>query len=203
MKVALLGATGNVGGSLLEEALNRGHQVTAIARHASALAPRPGLRTADLDIADSAAVAEVLRGHDAVISSIRFLHASAASVLTPVQASGVRRLLVVGGAGSLLLGDGSRLVDSPSFPEVARGEALAGCEFLEALKRLHEISWTFICPSALFVRGERTGRYRLGLDSLLIGENGKSWVSMEDYAIALLDELERGRHPAQRITVGY
>ena len=86
MKVALLGATGNVGGSLLEEALNRGHQVTAIARHASALAPRPGLRTADLDIADSAAVAKVLRGHDAVISSIRFLHASAASVLTPVQA---------------------------------------------------------------------------------------------------------------------
>jgi hypothetical protein len=203
MKVALMGATGNVGGCLLEEALNRGHQVTALARNASALAPRAGLRTADLDIADSAAVAEVLRGHDAVISSVRFLQASAERVLKPVQASGVRRLLVVGGAGSLLLGDGSRLVDSPNFPPVARAEALAGCEFLEALPRQHEISWTFICPSALFARGERTGRYRLGLDRMLADENGKSWISMEDYAIALLDELERGRHPAQRITVGY
>ncbi|MNF29921.1 hypothetical protein SAMN05216201_10539 [Pseudomonas linyingensis] len=203
MKVALIGATGNVGGVLLEEALGRGHQVTAIARHAAALAPRPGLTVAELDVADMASLSEVLRGHDAVISSVRFLQLSAATLLAPVRASGVGRLLVVGGAGSLQLPDGSRLVDSPSFPAVARAEALAGCEFLAALASQSELSWTFIAPSAQFARGERTGRYRLGLDRLLVDEQGKSWISVEDFAIALLDELQRGRHPSQRITVGY
>ncbi|MNE34746.1 hypothetical protein D3C80_1284810 [compost metagenome] len=109
----------------------------------------------------------------------------------------------MGGAGSLQLPDGSRLVDSPSFPAVARAEALAGCEFLAALASQSELSWTFIAPSAQFARGERTGRYRLGLDRLLVDEQGKSWISVEDFAIALLDELQRGRHPSQRITVGY
>jgi len=203
MKIALIGATGNVGGCLLDEALNRGHQVTAITRHASTLVSRPGLETAELDVADTAALTEVLRGQDAVISSVRFLQASAETILEPVLASGVKRLMVVGGAGSLRLGDGSRLVDSPKFPEAARAEALAGGEFLEALRQEREINWTFISPSALFARGERTGRYRQGQDHLLLDEQGKSWISIEDYAIAMLDELQSGQHPSQRITVGY
>jgi len=203
MKIALIGATGNVGACLLDEALGRDHQVTAISRHASGLAPRPGLETVELDIADTAALADTLRGHDAVISSVRFLQASVEAILDAVLASGVKRLLVVGGAGSLLLNDGSLLVDSPQFPAAARDEALAGCEFLKALGRRSEINWTFISPSALFARGERTGQYRQGHDHLLVDEQGKSWISIEDYAIAMLDELENGQHPSQRITFGY
>ena len=113
------------------------------------------------------------------------------------------RLLVVGGAGSLEIAPGKALVDTPEFPAAYKAEALAGRAFLEALRAEKVLDWTFISPSALFEPGERTGSYRIGGNQLLADANGKSWVSMEDYAIAMADEIEKPAHPRQRFTVGY
>jgi putative NADH-flavin reductase len=203
MKIALIGATGNVGSRLLQEALQRGHQVSAIARKASTLPARSNLVTLDIDVHDSAALTSVLRGHDAVISSARFLSVSAADVLGPLRQAAVKRLLVVGGAGSLEIAPGAALVDTPQFPAEYKAEASAGRDFLNVLRQQDDIDWTFLSPSALFVPGQRTGVFRLGQEQLLSDAEGKSWISMEDYAIALLDELEQPQHVRRRFTVGY
>jgi len=203
MKIALIGATGNVGSRLLDEALRRNHQVTAIARKASSLTPRAGLVTHDIDLHDSAALASVLQGHDAVISSARFAGIPAAAIVTPVKQAGVPRLLVVGGAGSLEVAPGVALIDTPQFPAEYKEEAGAGRDFLLELRKEQELAWTFLSPSAMFVPGERTGVFRLGQDQLLSSADGKSWISMEDFAIALLDELEQPQHVRSRFTVGY
>ena len=120
-----------------------------------------------------------------------------------VKWAGVKRLLVVGGAGSLEVAPGVQLVDTPDFPEAYKPEALAGRDFLNVLRDERELDWTFPSPSALFVPGERSGQFRLGTDGLLVGANGESKISMEDYPIALVDELENPRHSRQRFTVGY
>ena len=120
-----------------------------------------------------------------------------------VKKAGVKRLLVVGGAGSLEVSPGVQLVDTPDFPEAYKPEALAGRDFLNVLRGERELDWTFLSPSALFVPGERTGKFRLGTDRLLVDAKGESKISMEDYAIALVDELETPRHSRQRFTVGY
>jgi putative NADH-flavin reductase len=203
MKIALIGATGNVGSRLLEEALQRGHQVSAIARKASALPARNHLVSHDIDVHNGAALASVLRGHDAVISSARFLSVSAADVLGPLRQADVKRLLVVGGAGSLEVAPGAALVDTPQFPAEYKAEASAGRDFLNVLRQQQDLDWSFLSPSALFVPGQRTGVFRLGQDQLLSSAEGKSWISMEDYAIALLDELEQPQHVRRRFTVGY
>jgi uncharacterized protein len=115
----------------------------------------------------------------------------------------IKWLLVVGGAGSLEVAPGVQLVDTPDFPEAYKPEALAGRDFLNVLRGEQELDWTFLSPSALFVPGERTGKFRLGTERLLVGSGGESRISMEDYAIALVDELETPRHSRQRFTVGY
>lgn len=202
MKIAILGANGNVGARLVAEALRRGHQVTAVARRADNQADTAQLTHIAADIKDPSLAAR-LRGHDAIISSIHFTQASSDDLLALVRASGVKRYLVVGGAGSLEVAPGKLLVDGADFPAIYLDEARAGKNFLDVLRGVNDLDWTFLSPSALFVAGERTGKFRLGADTLLVGADGKSWVSFEDYAIAMLDEIEKPAHIRQRFTVGY
>lgn len=200
--VALIGASGNVGQRLLKELSSRGHSVTAIARHPENVPDLTGVNAQFGDIYDTAAMVSLLKGHDVVVSSVGFVNSDANSLIDLVRQAGVKRYLVVGGAGSLLLESGERVIDQPDFPEEYRAEASAGAVFLDEIKKVSDIDWTFISPSALFIPGERTGQFRLAKDQLLVNENGSS-ISFEDFAIALVDELEQPAHIQQRFTVGY
>ena len=202
-KIAIIGATGRAGSQLLEEALRRGHSVVAIARDPGSLQGRDGVTVKALDAKDSAALQAAVAGCDAVLSAAHFSTLEPGAIIEPVKRSGVKRLLVVGGAGSLLLPSGHRVIDSPEFPEAYKAEASAGVRFLDTLRREPTLDWTFLSPSAEFVEGERSGHYTLGKDHLLIGADGKSWITFADYAIAMLDELEKPAHSRARFTVGY
>lgn len=203
MKLIVIGATGSVGSRIVDEALARGHEVTAVARRTGRLSLRPGLTVASSDIALPQSLAQHIRGHDAVISSVRFVNFELGDLLESIHLAGNPRLLLVGGAGSLKVADGTLLVDTPAFPEVAKAEARAGLDKLRALHEENTVSWTFLSPSAVFTPGERTGKYRTGRDQLLVGEDGRSRISQEDYAVAMLDEIESPQHQGQRFTVGY
>lgn len=202
MKIALIGASGNAGSRILKELSDRGHAVTAIARTPDRIAALPGVTAVAGDLDQPDALTETLRGHDAVISSVHFAATDAARLIDVVRASGVTRYLVVGGAASLEVAPGQRLLDQPDFPEAYKVEATAGAAFLDRLRSVEDLDWTFLSPSAMFVPGERTGRFRLGTDQLLSNVQGSS-ISFEDYAIALADEIEQPRHIRQRFTVGY
>jgi putative NADH-flavin reductase len=202
-KIAIIGATGRAGSQLLEEALRRGHSVTAIARDTSKIGQRAGVVTRDVDALDASALQAAIAGHDVVISAAHFATLPANAVVGPVKKAGVKRLLVVGGAGSLLLPDGTRVIDSEGFPEAYKAEASAGAAFLGKLREEKDLDWTFLSPSAEFVEGERTGTLRLGQDDLLVSSEGRSWITFADYAIAMLDEVETPKHVRQRFTVGY
>lgn len=202
-KIAIIGATGRAGSQLLEEALRRGHSVTAIARNTARIGERAGVVSKPLDVLDSEALIEAITGHDVVISAAHFSAVPADKVIAPVKAAGVKRLLVVGGAGSLLLPDNSRVIDSDDFPEEYLAEATAGALFLDVLRNEPELDWTFLSPSAEFVETERTGRFRVGKDHLLFDDAGRSWISFADYAIALIDEVETPQFSRARFTVGY
>jgi len=202
-KIAIIGATGRAGSQLLEEALRRGHQVTAVARHATSLPARAGLTTRDVDVLDASALPQALAGHDAVFSAARFSGIPAGAVIEAVKKAGVPRLLVVGGAASLFVAPGQRLFDAPSFPAAYKAEAAAGAAYLETLRQEKDLDWTFLSPSAMFDGNERTGTFRLGHDDLLVGADGSSRISFPDFAIAFIDELERPAHSRQRFTVGY
>lgn len=203
MKIAIIGATGNAGSRITAELLDRGHAVTGIARHPERLAGRTGLTLVKGDADDPQALASLLAGHDAVISSIHFLGSDPEKLIAAVKASGVPRYVVVGGAGSLEVAPGVPLVTTPQFPPQYKAEAEKGAAFLARLRKDKELNWTFLSPSALFVAGERTGKFRLGTDQLLVGDDGKSWISFEDYAVALADEIDRPAHERGRFTVGY
>jgi putative NADH-flavin reductase len=138
-----------------------------------------------------------------VISSVRFRNFDPQTLLTAVKASGVKRLIMVGGAGSLEARPGVQLVDTPDFPAAAKPEALAGRNALNLLRAEAALDWTFFSPSAVIAPGERTGKFRLGKDEVLTGPDGKSRISIPDYAIALVDEFEHPGHIRQRFTVGY
>lgn len=202
MKIALIGASGNVGSRLLKEFSDRGHAITAIARQPERITGLPGATPIAGDASAPDALAETLRGHDAVVSALPFAPTDARALIDAVRASGVTRLLVVGGAGSLEVAPGQRLIDQPGFPAEYKAEASAGVAFLDALRQADDLEWTFLSPSAMFVAGERTGVFRLGTDTLLSNEQGSS-ISYEDYAIALADEIAQPRHIRQRFTVGY
>ena len=202
-KIAIIGATGRAGSQLLEEALRRGHTVTAIARNTGAIAARPGLTVKQADALDAHALQQAISGNDVVISAAHFATLPASAVIGPVKKAGVKRLLVVGGAGSLLLPGGGRVIDSEGFPAEYKAEASAGAEFLETLRQEQELDWTFLSPSALFDGTERTGKFRLGQDDLLVSSEGTSSISFADYAIAMIDEVETPKHSRQRFTVGY
>ena len=203
MKIALIGATGNVGTRLISELRRRRHQVTAIARHPEKLDRQDGVNPAVGDVQNENALAAVLAGHDVAIHSVKFLSTDPAKVIAATKAAKVPRLLVVGGAGSLEVAPGLTLVNSPDFPPEYKPETLAGVTFLDVLRQEDENDWTFLSPSYLFAPGERTGKFRLGKDELLVGADGQSRISTEDFAIALVDELERPKHSRERFTVGY
>jgi len=203
MKIALIGSTGNVGSRVAAEALSRGHAVTGISRHPEKQSAKPGLTAARGDAADAAGLPAVLAGHDVVVSSTRFAGSDARALVVAVKKAGVKRLLVVGGAGSLEAAPGVALIDAPEFPAAYKPEAAAGRDFLHALRGERELDWTFLSPSAFFGPGERTGKFRVGGDALLVGADGRSRISIEDYALALVDELETPRHSRRRFTVGY
>ena len=202
-KIAIIGATGRAGSQLLEEALRRGHTVTAIARNTDKLAVRPGVTVKQADALDAEALQQAISGSDVVISAAHFSTLPASAVIGPVKKAGVKRLLVVGGAGSLLLPGGGRVIDSEGFPAEYKAEASAGADFLETLRQEKELDWTFLSPSALFDGTERTGNFRLGKDDLLVSSDGTSSISFADFAIAMLDEVENPKHSRQRFTVGY
>ena len=203
MKVALIGASGKIGSQILSELRGRGHSVSAIARHPEKIATGTGVTAVRADVADANALAAALRGHDAVISAVRFRNFDPQTLLGAIKTSGVKRLIMVGGAGSLEAKPGVALVDTPDFPEAAKPEATAGRDALKVLRTKRSLDWTFLSPSAVIAPGERTGKFRLGKDAVLIGADGKSRISIPDYAIALVDELEDPRHVRQRFTVGY
>ncbi|MDM0013832.1 NAD(P)-dependent oxidoreductase [Variovorax sp. J22P168] len=202
--IAILGITGRAGSRIAAELLNRGHTVTGISRHVGDAPQRAGLTLQSADATSVEALVPLLRGHDAVISATRFAGGSdAATLVAAATQAGVPRLLVVGGAGSLEVAPGHALVDTPQFPEAYKAEAQAGAAFLRDLRTEKTLDWTFLSPSALFEPGERTGSFRLGSDALLSDAAGKSRISMEDYAIALADEIEAPKHSRGRFTVGY
>ncbi|KJF73989.1 putative NADH-flavin reductase [Agrobacterium tumefaciens] len=201
-KIALIGASGNAGSRILKELSDRGHKVTAIARSPEKIASLPNVVAKQGDVFDQAGLSELLKGHDAVISAVHFTASDPVTLIEAVRASGVPRYLVVGGAGSLEIAPGQRVVDLPDFPAAYKAEATKGAEFLDRLRGEKQLDWTFLSPSAEFVPGERTGKFRLGKDGLLSNTEG-SRISFEDYAIALVDEIEKPQHSRQRFTVGY
>jgi uncharacterized protein len=202
MKVALIGATGMIGSRILAELDRRGHAVAAIVRNPEKVPAAPNVVARKGDVFDEPGLAELLKGHDAAISAVHFTASDPAKLIAAVKASGVKRYLVVGGAGSLEVAPGKKLIDTPEFPPQYKAEAAAGGAFLDLLKQEKELDWTFLSPSALFVDGPRTGKFRLGTDQLLANDKGSS-ISFEDYAIAMSDEVEKPAHSRRRFTAGY
>jgi uncharacterized protein len=213
MKIALIGATGFVGSKILAEALSRNHQVTAIVQHPEKLAPHPELNALKVDATDPGQVESAVRGHDAVISAfnpgwtnpdIFKLHVQGSKAIQEgVRRSGVRRLLVVGGAGSLEVAPGVQLVDTPTFPAKFKQGALGAREALTLLRAEKDLDWTLISPPAFLEPGTRTGKYRAGSDQLLMDGQVPAKISVEDLAVAILDEIERPKHLRKRFTVAY
>ncbi len=203
MKIAVIGASGNAGSRITAELAGRGHAVTAIARNPDKIAKLANVTAVKGDVLDQAGLARLIAGQDVAISSVHFVASDPVRLIGAVSDSKVGRYLVVGGAGSLEVAPGVRLVTTPGFPVAYKAEAEKGAKFLDLLRAEKELNWTFLSPSALFTAGERTGRFRLGTDRLLTAEDGKSWISFEDFAVALADEIERPAHIRQRFTVGY
>ncbi|MCC6202380.1 MAG: NAD(P)-dependent oxidoreductase [Gammaproteobacteria bacterium] len=204
MNIALIGASGKIGRCIGAELLQRGHQVTGIARHPERIVPRPGLKAATGDFTLPAPLANVLRGHDAVISAASFIPGQAENLIEAVRASGVRRLLIVGGAASLLTApDGPRLFDTIQLPEEWKAPVEEGMRTLKLLRGVTDLDWTFFSPAAMIGPGERTGRFRLGTEVVVKDAEGNSRISYDDYAIAMVDELEQGKHLKARFTIGY
>jgi len=213
MKVALIGASGFIGSKILVEALNRGHQVTGIVRNVTKLPQLDNLIAKKGDIYKTDEITELIKGHDALISSFNpgwtdpeiYKHTldGAHSIMDAVKKSGIPRLLVVGGAGSLEVTPGVMLIDTPQFPKEYMDGARGLVEFLYLLKNDNELNWTFLSPSIVIAPGERTGKFRLGIDQVLFDEKRESKISVEDFAIAMVDELENPKHIRSRFTVGY
>ena len=203
MKIALIGASGQAGSRILAELVRRNFAVTAIARNPEKIEAGKGVTAVNGDVYDKAHLVNLLRGHDVLISAVHFSASDADLLIAAAHESGVKRYLVVGGAGSLFTPDGRKLIDSPHFPEMYKTEARAGSDFLDKLRAQTAVNWTFLSPSAFFIAGERTGTFRLGGDNLLADETGKSSISFEDFAIALVDEIEKPAHENKRFTIGY
>ena len=203
MKIAIIGATGNVGSRLVNEALNRHHAVTAIARDAKKLSSRTGMSATVGDVTKPDALLPLLKGHDVIISALRSEGFDPQQLIDLARRSGVKRYLVVGGAASLEIAPGQILLNAPNFPPAYKAEASAAKAFLDTLRNVTDLDWTFLSPSAFFGPGERTGKFRLGDNTLLTAPDGKSSISYEDYAMAMLDEVETPRHIRRRFTVGY
>jgi uncharacterized protein len=203
MKIAIAGASGRAGSCISAELARRGHSVTGIARNPDKIAKLANVRAVAGDANDRAALAGLWAGHDAAVSALHFVGSDIETLIGAARDSGVPRYLVVGGAGSLEVAPGVRLVTVPDFPAAYRAEAERGGVFLDRLRQERELTWTFLSPPALLDFGSRTGKFRLGTDQLLVDSAGKSWISFEDFAVAMADEIERPAHIRSRFTVGY
>lgn len=207
MKIAIIGATGFVGSGILSEALDRGHDVTAIERNPGKLSARPKLTPVKGDATDPDKLVALIAGHDLVISAFNpgkdASGRGTRSIINAVKQSDVDRLLVVGGAGTLEVTPGQRLVDQPDFPAEWKDGALKTAAFLDQLRGEADIDWVFVSPAAMIAPGERPGTYRIGGDQLMMGDDGQSRISIEDYAVAMLDEAEQPRHSRTRFSVAY
>ena len=213
MKIALFGATGHLGQSILNEALSRGHDIVAVVRDPSRLVQRNDkLKVVTGDVAQPASWLDAVRGADAVVASLSArrdgnpdsVPANAGVLLDNLPKVGVKRLLWVGGAGSLEVAPGVKVIDDPHFPEAWKPEAKAQGKALDVFRAtMADVDWTYISPAALLEDGERTGKYRVGGDRLLVDGNGVSRITVPDYAVALLDRIEKHDALRQRITVAY
>ncbi|WP_114238202.1 NAD(P)-dependent oxidoreductase [Dyella sp. C9] len=213
MKIALFGATGHIGHAILDEALSRGYEVTAIVRDPSRLATHNAhLKVVTGDIAKPDSWVDAVRGADVVVASISArrdgnpdsIPANAVTLLDHLSQAGVKRLVWVGGAGSLETAPGVRVIDDPHFPDAWKPEATGQAKALDAFRASKaDVEWTYISPAALIEDGARTGKYRVGGDQLLVDAQGKSHITVPDYAVALLDRVEKNDARRQRITVAY
>lgn len=216
MKVSVIGATGFVGSHIVKELLSRGYQVNAIVRDATKINAENNLSAESIDVNNTTELSAALQGSNAVISAFNagwsnpnlyndFLN-GAENIEKAVQDSGVKRFIVVGGAGSLYTPDGTQIVDTPDFPENIKPGALAARDYLTEIKKNNTLDWTYFSPSPEMhagTSGVRTGKYRTALESPVADEQGRSVISVEDVAVALVDELEQNNHIKQRFTAGY
>jgi uncharacterized protein len=216
MRIVVFGATGNVGRQVVLEALRRGHEVTGVVRDPAAVqSPDPRARLERGDATDPSSVARIVKGADAVVSAIsprpnpRGLPApkladNARAIIQGLRDSGVKRVLYVVGASSLEVAPGKRLFDQPGFPDIYRAEALEGIQALDIWRsEAQGLDWTCLSPADVIFPGERTGKYRTTDDRLIVDAEGKSRISFEDFAVAILDELEKPNHVGKRFGVAY
>jgi len=212
MKVVIIGATGFVGKAIVKEASDRGLTVTAIARDVTKVPALPGVTAVAADVNDTDLLTGLFKGQDAVISAYNagwgnpniyddFIKGSTA-IQTATKAAGVKRLLVIGGAGSLYI-DGKQLVDSPEFPQEWKPGATAARDYLASLREEQALDWSFLSPAIELVPGERTAAFRLGLESPVFDAAGKNKISVEDLAVAVINEIEQPAHIQKRFTLGY
>jgi putative NADH-flavin reductase len=203
MKIALIGATGNMGQRLVKEATSRGHDVIAISRNPDA-AKGDKVTTVALDLHDEDKLADAIKDADVVIQSVRFQDTDPKKVVWAMRKAGKKRLAIVGGAASLMNADNIRLIDTPGFPDFIAVEARPAANALDWMrKEVSDLDWVFVSPSMMLGPGERTGKFRKGKHHLLTAEDGKSSISYEDLAVAILDELENPTVHGDRFTVGY
>lgn len=214
-KTALIGASGFVGSAILNELLSRGYNVEALVRNPEKITiENPNLTVKKVDVADEKALTEDLKGYDAVISAYNpgwtnpniynDTLQNYPRIVEAAKASGVKRLLMVGGAGTLFCAPGLRVVDSGVIPaEIMDGVKSLGKFYLDILTKENNIDWVFFSPAGAFVEGTRTGKYRLGKDNLIVDDKGNSAISVADYAKAMVDELETPAHHKERFTIGY
>ncbi|GAA4647878.1 NAD(P)-dependent oxidoreductase [Kistimonas scapharcae] len=212
MKIAVLGATGWIGSTIKQEALTRGHQVIAISRTTNNADDENNVETRTLDLLSQESMTNAVQGADVVIAAIGgrakgnhdIVPNTARRLLEELPACGINRLLWVGGAGSLEVAPGVALIDTPEFPAEYQPEAKAQGEALALFKASEStLNWVFVSPAAEIFPGERTGQYRTGGDQLLIDNDGNSRVSVQDFAVALIDEAEKNTYKKERIGIAY
>jgi len=215
MKIAIIGATGFVGANILKEAVSRGHQVLAITRHPQNMTPSDSVTAAGIDVNDSQLLADAVRNYDVVVHAFAAPRSASdeeriirqtegtRSIINAVKQAGIKRLVAVGGAGTSEVAPGVALMDSYFFPPEYAGGARSTAVVNELLKRESGFDWVLISPPNFLEDGERTGKYRTGADNLVIElASGRSYMSVADYAVAMLDEIEKPVHHQQRFTVG-
>ena len=213
--VVLIGASGFVGTAILNELLNRGHKVTAIVRDpAKVTASNPNLKVIQADVTDTGVLIEASKGKDAVISAYNpgwknpNIYEETLKnyplIVDSVKKAGVERLLIVGGAGTLFYAPGKMVMDADDVPaKLLAGIKSLGEFYLNTLRKENDIDWIFLSPAANMTPGERTGKFRIGKDDLVVDVNGDSNISVEDYAVAMVDELEQKKYHKERFTIGY
>jgi len=213
MKIAIIGANGKIGSRIAEEAISRGHIVTGISRSARRGTKNDRISWKSVDVLDTEQLADAIKGHDAVVSAFGIdwekpetyplFNDVARSVLKAARKASVKRIINVGGAGSLEVAPGVQLVDTPSFPDMWRAGANEQRKSLEIFRGEKELEWTFFSPAIIIEPGPKTGKFRLGRDNPVFNEKGESHISYDDYAHALINELEKPAFIRQRFTIGY